>query len=106
MADDFSSFEFRSFIRGYHNYKEIWTPTIGQVLVLRREPDNVVDRNAVAVVNDGDVVGHVPANLTVIISRFLSREMNNGFAEVVGDKVNRGAGYGLEIPCVLQILRQ
>ena len=29
----------------------------------------------------------------------MKRDVNKGFAEVTGDKVNRGAGYGLEIPC-------
>ena len=29
----------------------------------------------------------------------LQRNTNSGFAKVVDDKVNRGAGYGLEIPC-------
>ena len=30
--------------------------------------------------------------------RFLARDVN--FADVTGEKVNSGAGYGLEIPCV------
>jgi len=32
------------------------------------------------------------------IPNFLKRETNKAFAKVLGDKVNRGAGYGLEIP--------
>ena len=27
------------------------------------------------------------------------RSFNNSFAKMAGDRVNRGAGYGLEIPC-------
>ena len=34
------------------------------------------------------------------LSRFFARDVNKAFAEVSGEKVNRGAGYGLEIPCV------
>ena len=30
---------------------------------------------------------------------FLSRSTNSGVAKVTGSKVNRGGGYGLEIPC-------
>ncbi len=45
--------EVNSFVRGYHAYKEGWTPFIGEELVLRREPDNVKDRSAVAVEKDG-----------------------------------------------------
>ena len=34
------------------------------------------------------------------LPRFLARDVNKAFAEVTGEKVNMGAGYGLEIPCV------
>ena len=37
-----------------------------------------------------------PFNLALIISLFLKRDVNKA---LVGEKVNRGAGYGLEIPC-------
>ena len=53
-----------------------------------------------AVLNDDVIVGQVPYNLAPRFSQFLKREVNNAFAEVMGDKVNRGAGYVLEIPCV------
>ena len=33
------------------------------------------------------------------MSEFFMRE-NKAFAEITGAKVNRGAGYGLEVPCV------
>ena len=36
------------------------------------------------------------------ISLFLRRDVNKAFARVTGGKVNRGAGYGLEIQCVYQ----
>ena len=55
-----------------------------------------MDRNTVAVMKEGRVVGHVPYNLTPIISLFLRRDVNKDFARVTGGKVNRGAGYGLE----------
>ena len=42
------------------------------------------------------LVGHVPYYLAPIISHFLKRDVNEA---LVGEKVNRGAGYGLEIPC-------
>lgn len=32
------------------------------------------------------------------LAGFLRRDVNKAFAEVTGQKVNRGAGYGLEIP--------
>ena len=34
------------------------------------------------------------------LSRLLARDVKKAFAEVTGEKINRGAGYRLEIPCV------
>jgi hypothetical protein len=33
------------------------------------------------------------------VSAFLKRDVRKGLVEVAGRKINRGAGYGLEIPC-------
>ena len=92
--------EIESYIRGNHAYMDIWTPVMNEELILKREPTNERDRNAVAVLKEETLVGHVPFNLAPFISAFLRRDTNSGFAKVVGEKVNRGAGYGLEIPCV------
>ena len=45
--------EIVSFVRGYHEYKEIWQPVVGEVLILKKEPTNVSDRLAVCVQKDG-----------------------------------------------------
>ncbi len=79
---------------------EDWTPTIGESLLVKPEPSNVKDNKAVAVLKDDLVVGHVPYNLASRLFQFLRRDVNKAFAEVTGAKVNRGAGYGLEIPCI------
>lgn len=101
--EDLHCLEIQSFARGYHAYMDIWTPVVGQTLLLRREPTNPKDKNAVALYEDDSVVGHVPYNLAPYLSRFLARDVNKAFAEVTGEKVNRGAGYGLEIPCVYRL---
>ena len=54
------TFEFSSYIRGYHVYKDVWTPVMEEMLLLRKEPTN---ENAAAVLNEDGVVGHVPFNL-------------------------------------------
>ena len=36
-------------MRGYHDYMDIWNPVLGEELPLRREPENVVDEQAVAI---------------------------------------------------------
>ena len=46
-----------SCVRGFHMYKETWSPNIGEILMCTREPGNVIDRYAVAVKkSDGTVV--------------------------------------------------
>ena len=91
--------EFDLYIRGYHAHSDIWSPVVGEILLLKREPDNLVDASAVAVWKEDKIVGHVPYNIASVISQFLRRDCNKGFVQVTGNKVNRGAGYGLEVPC-------
>ena len=91
--------EVSSFVRGYHAYQDLWSPVVNETLLAKREPTNVVDNNAVAIYTEEIVVGHVPHNLAQIFNRFLRRDVNKIFAEITGAKVNRGAGYGLEVPC-------
>ncbi|KXJ13245.1 hypothetical protein AC249_AIPGENE7030 [Exaiptasia diaphana] len=80
-----------SFIRGYHEYQDEWEPTLGDVYKLMREPDNVKDSNAVAVVKEKsgevappststanshpnnvtdkfEVIGHIPKLMAIWIS--------------------------------------
>ena len=97
------SVEFNLFIRGYHAYKHIWEPYVGETLLLKREPTNVVDRSAVAVLKETEIVGHVPYNISSALSMFLRRECNKGFVEVTGDCVNRDAGYGMEVPYIYRL---
>ena len=63
-----SSVEIDSFVRGVHAYKDIWELREGEVLVLKREPDNIEDKFAVAVMKSGAVVGHVPKTGTCYLS--------------------------------------
>ena len=99
-SQELAVLELRSFVRGYHAYQTIWDPTVGDTLRLEREPTNSKDGFAVAVIDARDrVVGHVPFNIAPTISNFLKRSVNKGTVEVTGQRVNRGAGYGMEIPC-------
>ena len=59
-----------SYIRGYHAYMEVWTPVQDEMLILKHEPTNVADRNAVAVFKEDQVVGHVPFNLAQVFHSF------------------------------------
>ena len=95
--------EHSSFVRGVHAYKDLWEPRIGEVLQLQREPDNCQDKLAVAVLKSGRVVGHVQKNLAPIFSPFLKHCCNKAVVKITGNRLNRGAGHGLEAPCVYRL---
>ena len=103
VATDLDCLEINSFVRGYHAYIDVWNPVQGEVLLVKREPTNCIDPNAVAVCKEDIVVGHVPNSVAKTLSQFLRRDFNKAFAEITGDKVNRRAGYGLEIPCIYRL---
>ena len=62
-----------SCVRGYHIYKEKWTAAVGEILCCAREVGNVLDRYAVSVLKDGDIVGHLPRKISKVCSLFLRR---------------------------------
>ena len=46
-----------------------------------------------------EVVGHVPKLMAQWVTKFLKRASNSGTVVITRKWVNRGAGYGLELPC-------
>lgn len=68
-------------------------------------PENAEDKNAVAVLKESRVIGHIPYHLantkirTGMVTHFISKPTNRGSVEVRGNAVNRGGGLGIEIPC-------
>ena len=50
-----TNFEIDSFVKGYHEYKNIWTPEIGETLSTEREPGNLVDKYAVCVKKNNEI---------------------------------------------------
>ena len=65
---------------------DIWTPVVEETLLVKREPTNIKDKNAVAIYKENIVVGHAPYNITPSLSHFLRRDINKAFAEVMGEK--------------------
>ena len=53
--------------------------------------------------DDFKVVGHVPKLMAIWLAKFLKRATNIGKVVIKGKRVNRGSGYGLEIPCEYQL---
>ena len=63
----------RNCIRGYHIYKKVWTATVEEALVCKREPKNSSNQYAVAVKNEGTITEHLARKLSWVCSLFLRR---------------------------------
>ena len=55
----FDSLETNSEVKGFHVYKEIWSPSIGDILTAQQWPENAKDRITVVMMNDGKEVGYL-----------------------------------------------
>ena len=89
-------------VRGYHVYHKVWDAVIGQMLECERETHNEKDRYAVAVMQEGRVVGHLPRKYSRVCSLFLKKGGSIS-CTVTGKRrfsadLNQG---GLEIPCLV-----
>ena len=90
-----------SYIRGYHVYKDAagWDPQLNEERALKREPKNIKDVNAVAVVRPNledcslettakehantvsgfdEILGHIPLRMAEFVTKFLKRGTNKG----------------------------
>lgn len=57
--------------RGYHVYKNLWEGAVGEELECKRVSSNLLDQYVVAVVKEGNVVGHLPQKVCRACSLFL-----------------------------------
>ena len=67
------SFELYSAVRGYHVYRDVLEPSIGEKRVARREFDYHFDKFAVKVLNGEETVGHLPREYSRIAWYLLAR---------------------------------
>ena len=96
-------------------------PRTEYVYKLMRDPSNIKDSNAVAIVRGKsgeketqqaddvhpnnvtdrfEVIGHVPALMAVWFkSKFLKRHTNCAKVIIKGKRLKRGGGYSLKVPC-------
>ena len=103
LAEHFTVFKYSSYSRGYHAYKEIWNPLVGDdSLICEQEQSNEHDKYAVAIVFDDcllkKVVGHVPLYWSKLAFKFPQFQNHSIRVATTGKRVNRGADLGLEIP--------
>ena len=96
-----SSFEIDSHVKGYHAYLDDWKPCRGEVLQAIPEPNNAVDKYAVCVLKDGEVVGHLKRGkrgcFAKTIFYFLEADQHRACSVIIkADKaVNFGDGEGM-----------
>ena len=97
-----STYTVETIVRGYHVYQVIWEAAVGQVLPCQRERGNVHDPYAVAIVERGVVVGHVPRAISSVCYLFLGKSGTIS-CQVTGTKhYSRDLPQGgLEVPCKL-----
>ena len=50
----------KSFVKGYHAYKDLWKPFINEELTTAMKPHNVVDKYTVCVKKNNAIVGYLP----------------------------------------------
>ena len=72
-------------------YQTVWTPAVGETLRLTVEPTNSHNIYAVVLIQNGRdrivrVVGHVPRNVSHVISFFLKKDGCVGYCEVTGER--------------------
>ena len=101
-----TSIDIISNIKGYHVYKNVWTPTLQEQVYGEIEPHNPVDKYAVAVKKDEKVIGHLPlgenGKFAKTIFYFLRADPYVKCNKtVVGKAVNLGDGDGMQVPCIL-----
>ena len=86
-------------VRGFHVYKDVWEPSIGEVLSCERDIGNNHSTFAVAIKNSSEVVGHVPRSSSSI---FIQR--GSEIVCRITDTRCYSADFpqgGMEIPCIL-----
>ena len=106
-----TSMDLETFIKGYHIYKNIWTPQLDELLEVSTESDNPVDKFAVAVKKNQNIVRHLKKGKTERFAKTLfyflrSDPYSKCHAKVTWKRCNLGDGDGLQVPWILYISGQ
>ena len=101
----FPKFCIESYVRGFHVYQIVWSPIIGEEnLDCRDEEKNEDDEFAIGVYRNDfqkeTSVGHMPGNISKFVYKFLKFPNSKFSCKLKGKRLNRGAGYCLEIPVI------
>jgi hypothetical protein len=80
---------------------DVWQPALGEIVFCERERTNRHDPFAVAIINNGNIVGHIPKKISAACSMFLRKSGESITCKVTGKRQYSCdlAKGGLEIPC-------
>ena len=98
-----TTLDLETFNKGYHVYKDIWTPKQGEQLDVLMEPDNRMDKFAVCVKINEKIVGHLKKGTSgrfanVIFYFLRSDAYSSAWAKVTGKRCNLGDEEGMRVP--------
>lgn len=96
-----NTFTKASVIRGFHVYGKYWSPYIGENLVARQEDGNQIDKFAVAIYRENEIVGHVPREISKIVWHFIKHGGAVNIT-VTGNRRHSSVAGGLEVPCSME----
>ena len=96
--------EFTAAVRGFHFYKRIWAPSIGDELPCEHEANNAFDIFAIKVMDESVTVGHLPLEISRITKYIIARGATVT-AIITSDQYRRSplVQGGLEVPCKIRI---
>ena len=97
---------FKSFVMGFHKYRKIWEPKSNEILEVKIELTNEMDKFAVALIKNKKIIGNLPLGKTGCFSEtifyFLKCKYSDYKVKIVDGKVvNLGDGMGMRVPYLL-----
>ena len=97
---------FKSFVMGFHMYRKIWEPKSNEILEVKIELTNEMDKFAVALIKNKKIIGNLPLGKTGCFSEtifyFLKYKYSDYKVKIVDGKVvNLGDGMGMRVPYLL-----
>ena len=97
---------FKSFVMGFHKYRKIWEPKSNEILEVKIELTNEMDKFAVALIKNKKIIGNLPLGITGCFSEtifyFLKCKYSDYKVKIVDGKVvNLGDGMGMRVPYLL-----
>ena len=94
-----------SYVMRFHEYKDRWTPTLNEQLVAVRQPENLMDKYVVAVINkcNNEDVVHLMKDTNGIYVKIMfyflgPHESNRCTVIVSGEPENLGKGLEKQVP--------